>query len=110
LPQLTIFEDTGNIRDMRLNSAQSQAIREAVHQRDPAARIYLFGSRVDDSKLGGDIDLLVLSDLISFRDELGIKREILDAIGWQKLDLIVEKTRGQRRPIVEIAQLTGVEL
>ena len=110
MAELTIFEDAGNILGMRLNSAQSQAIREAVHQRDPAARIYLFGSRADDSKCGGDIDLLVLSDHVGFRDELRIRREILDAIGWQKLDLIVEKTQGQRRPIVEIAQLTGVEL
>ena len=53
---------------------------------------------------------MVLSDHIGFRDELRIRRDILDAIGWQKLDLIVEKTQGQRRPIVEIAQLTGVEL
>ena len=42
MAELTIFEDAGNIPGMRLNSAQSQAIREAVHQRDPAARIDLF--------------------------------------------------------------------
>ena len=110
LAQLTNFGDAGNVFDMRLNSAQSQAIREAVRKRDRSAQIYLFGSRVDDSKCAGDIDLLVLSDVIGFRDELRIKREILDAIGWQKLDLIVEKKQGQPRPIVEIARLTGVKL
>lgn len=95
---------------MRLKDVHRQAIKEAIHKRDPAAQIYLFGSRADDSKCAGDIDLMVLSDHIGFRDELRIRREILDAIGWQKLDLIVENNQGQPRPIVEIAQLTGIEL
>jgi predicted nucleotidyltransferase len=95
---------------MRLKDAHKQAIKEAIHKRDPAARIYLFGSRADDLKFAGDIDLMVLSDQIGFRDELRIRREILDAIGWQKLDLIVEKNQGHPRPIVEIARQTGIEL
>jgi len=95
---------------MRLSSAQIQVIQKAVRKWDESARIYLFGSRVDDSKCAGDIDLLVLSDHIGFRDELRIKREILDAIGWQKLDLIVEKKQEPQCPIAQIAQLSGVEL
>lgn len=47
---------------------------------------------------------------IGFRDEMRIRREILDTIGWQKLDLIVEKTSGPVRPIAEIARASGVEL
>lgn len=96
--------------DMRLSTDHIHAVKEAVLKRDSAARIYLFGSRADDSKCAGDIDLLVLSDEIGLRDELRIRREILDVIGWQKLDLLIEKRSGPQRPIAQIACATGVEL
>lgn len=95
---------------MNLSQDEIRLIKEAVHKRDKKARIYLFGSRADPTSRGGDIDLFVLSNDIDFRDEMGIRREILDAIGWQKLDLLVEKKDGRLRPIARIAQATGVEL
>jgi predicted nucleotidyltransferase len=95
---------------MRLSQKQVRFIKEAVHKRDATARIYLFGSRVDPELRGGDIDILLLSDRIDFRGELQIKREILDSIGWQKLDLLVERKNKPLRPIAQIAQSTGVEL
>src|SRR5688572_26403964 len=74
---------------MRLSPSQAQAIRTAVARQDPAARVILFGSRADDHARGGDIDLLVISESLGLRDEWRIRRDILDEIGWQKLDLIV---------------------
>lgn len=95
---------------MRLKEFERKAILGAIRQRDAAARVYLFGSRVDDRKRGGDIDLLVVSHRIDFREQLAIRRDILDAIGWQKLDLIFEDSEGSEKPISEIARSTGVEL
>ncbi|WP_208599049.1 nucleotidyltransferase domain-containing protein [Desulfonatronum thioautotrophicum] len=46
---------------MRLHPDQIESIREVVLTRDPTARIFLFGSRLDDKQRGGDVDLLVLS-------------------------------------------------
>ncbi|MHB8266261.1 MAG: hypothetical protein ACYDC7_10125 [Acidithiobacillus ferrivorans] len=49
---------------MRLSPEQINQIRQsAAESFGPEARVWLFGSRVDDSKLGGDVDLLVESDL-----------------------------------------------
>lgn len=45
---------------MRLKDFERNAIVSAIKERDLAARVFLFGSRVDDTKKGGDIDLLVL--------------------------------------------------
>jgi len=45
---------------MRLTHTQQAAIRASVNRVIGAkSRIWLFGSRVNDSKRGGDIDLLI---------------------------------------------------
>ena len=45
---------------MRLRKNQQQAIRKTVREIfGPDAAVYVFGSRVDDSARGGDIDLLI---------------------------------------------------
>ena len=45
---------------MRISEIQRQCIKEAVERQFGAdARVLLFGSRVDDTARGGDIDLLV---------------------------------------------------
>lgn len=45
---------------MRLTPQQIQALREAIMEIAPeASSIQLFGSRLDDNALGGDIDLLI---------------------------------------------------
>ncbi len=48
---------------MRLSTAQTRLIVQCVHQQFGAdARVMLFGSRLDDTARGGDVDLLVESD------------------------------------------------
>ena len=45
---------------MRLTTDQIQAIRDAASSAfGEKTAVWLFGSRVDDSKKGGDIDVLV---------------------------------------------------
>ena len=50
---------------MRLKTFEVAAIKDAVYEFDQEAKIYLFGSRADDAKRGGDIDLFILSNKIS---------------------------------------------
>jgi uncharacterized protein len=47
---------------MRLSEYERTSIREAVKNFIPDAKILLYGSRTDDSKRGGDIDILILTD------------------------------------------------
>jgi predicted nucleotidyltransferase len=95
---------------MRLDPNQTDAIIKAVRRQDPAAEIILFGSRTNDQAKGGDIDLLVVSDHINMHQEWLIRRDILDEIGWQKLDLIVRRHDQLDSPIASIAMETGIPL
>lgn len=53
---------------MRLSRIERDVIvREARESFGPDARVKLFGSRTDDSRRGGDIDLLVQSDVCQLR-------------------------------------------
>lgn len=76
-------------RTMRLTEFEVDAIKECIYQFDPGAKIILFGSRIDDTKKGGDIDLLVLSEKITKSERRRIKINLYDKIGEQKIDMIV---------------------
>ena len=76
---------------MRINEFEKNIIIEAIKETDPKAKVWLFGSRVDDSKKGGDIDIAILSTLISddIMKEILIRRHICDRIGEQKIDIVI---------------------
>jgi predicted nucleotidyltransferase len=95
---------------MRLGVKEVEAIREEIRRSDPAAEIYLYGSRANDSAKGGDIDLLVVSDKLGFRDVLRLRSRILDRIGWQQLDLLVRRRDQLNEPLASLAQETGIKL
>jgi uncharacterized protein len=95
---------------MRLTASEVSAIREETGRLDPEAEVYLYGSRVDDAARGGDVDLLVISETLGFRDVLRLRRRILDRIGWQQLDLLVRRRDQVNEPLAEIARETGVKL
>lgn len=95
---------------MRLTPTQHQCILHATHQNfGDDANVWLFGSRVDDTRRGGDIDLYVettqVSTLLSaLRCKIALE-ESLDL----PVDLVV-KEPGKSKPIYQIARKTGVQL
>ena len=95
---------------MRITPKEQSIIRDSIQALDPASAIYLFGSRVDDHEKGGDIDLLVISETLDFRDLLKLRQMILDQIGWQQMDLIIKKASELNQPFVEEAMKTGILL
>lgn len=74
---------------MRLSQKEKQIIVKAVLLFDPNAAIYLFGSRVNDRKRGGDIDLLVLSNKLNYNDKIRIKKYIFSHLDEQKIDIVI---------------------
>lgn len=78
---------------MRLSPFERTAIKEIVHSIDSKAQIYLYGSRTNNSLKGGDIDLLIFSEKIEFKDKISILMEIKRKIGEQKIDLTLRKNQ-----------------
>ncbi len=62
------------------------------------AKVYLFGSRVDDTKKGGDIDLyLEVDDKQSvFEKKLTLLSELRKNLGDQKIDLIINDSAKEK--------------
>jgi len=93
---------------MRLNQQEINAIKQSVQALDTHAKIYLFGSRVDINKKGGDIDLLIFSQVLDYNDKLQIKRRLFEQIEEQKVDIIIAKDTTD--PFVQIAFEQGILL
>jgi len=98
---------------VRLPPETVRLIKElAVKHFGPSVRVYLFGSRTDPNKRGGDIDLLFeLPSLPEdwFRRKIKFLVDLEDHIGEQKVDLLV-KSEGSDDPWYRIAKETGIEL
>lgn len=93
---------------MRLDPAERETIKQAVAQFDPQARIYLFGSRADDSARGGDIDLLIFSDKLGPMDKVSLYTEIFKHLEEQKLDLLIVKDGSD--PFVQMVMKEAIPL
>ena len=76
---------------MRLSKREIEAILQVAEDIYGAdVKVYLFGSRVDDSRRGGDIDLLVrtTSEKKGILDRVRMAARIKSLIGDQKIDII----------------------
>lgn len=93
---------------MRLRPKEKQAILKAIYSIDPNSKVFLFGSRVDDSSKGGDIDILVFSDKIKYGDKLIAKKKIFSTLDEQKIDIVV--TKDGNEPFVRMVLEQGVQL
>jgi len=57
------------------------------------AKVYLFGSRIDDKKKGGDIDLFVEADNIDYEKEKEFWILLQERLGEQKIDIIYNRDK-----------------
>jgi uncharacterized protein len=94
-----------NVEGVRLNQNEIDAIKNAVLALDSEALIYLFGSRTDLTKRGGDIDLLILSQKLSSDSKSEIRKKLFETLEEQRIDIIIAKD--SRDPFVSIALETG---
>ncbi|WP_224728198.1 hypothetical protein [Cysteiniphilum sp. JM-1] len=101
---------------MRLSKENISIIKSCVHQVfGDDMRVFLFGSRTDCSKRGGDIDLYLLpkKDKVivnGFNKKIELLVILEKAIGEQKIDVVLAKTGDDKRLIDDVALREGIEL
>lgn len=101
---------------MRVSNREITAIKELAKECFGAgAAVYLFGSRVDDERRGGDIDLYIETDESDAERALDAKYDFLaklkGRIGDQRIDVVLGLPSRQEIPaIVEVAKRTGIRL
>jgi predicted nucleotidyltransferase len=100
---------------MRLTSFQQQTICDkARHYFGNMTQVWLFGSRVDDSKRGGDIDLYIEPEnqdisLIAMA-KLHFLRSLHSELGEQKIDIVLRLANAKTLPVYDIAKENGIQL
>ena len=99
---------------MRLNDFQIKKIKEAVVSSFGGnSSVYLFGSRTDDNKKGGDIDLLVVTPIkgtdLEWRKVEALASIQLD-IGDQKIDMLTTDPYLTDPPLIIKEALKGIVL
>jgi predicted nucleotidyltransferase len=101
---------------MRLTKTQIKAIQDSFSTFFMKGdKIWLFGSRVDDSKKGGDIDLYIETNyddlFIVTKKEIEFVTNLKKIIGDQKIDIVVNVlSQNQQFSIYDEAKNTGVQL
>ena len=94
---------------MRLQKWEIEEIKKAAKLVfGENVKVLLFGSRVDDSKKGGDIDLYVITDNPSYEKKTKFWIELQERLGEQKIDIILSEDLN--RTIEKVALREGVEL
>ena len=92
---------------MRISSeAANQALSIISQQFGDDAMVWLFGSRANDAKRGGDVDIYVESDSSDLMQKVKCQSQLVDLFDLN-VDLIVGNGS---QPIHRIAKETGVRL
>jgi len=94
---------------MRLSEDEIVTLKSSLQRLSKEAKLYLFGSRTDDTKRGGDIDLLVVSKELDAKDLRRLKFDFYDRFGEQKIDIVLDN--GTQSPVfIELIKQKAIEL
>jgi len=99
---------------MRLTKEQQQIIKQSVKAEfGNEANVWLFGSRVNDARRGGDIDLYIevnSQKLDLLQAELRLYANLIKKLGDQQIDIIVYQAGMPSKQIHEQAKANGIQL
>ena len=87
------------------------AFRESFLEND---HLWLFGSRADLSKRGGDIDLYIETTIQPLQKAMDAKNkfyiQLIKQLGDQKIDIVINAQKSSNKLIYDIAKKEGIQL
>jgi len=76
--------------------------------------LWLFGSRANLSKRGGDIDLYIETTIQPLQKAMDAKSnfyiQLIKKLGDQKIDIVINDLQGSNKLIYDIAKSEGIQL
>ena len=94
---------------VRLSKNEIKNLKASVFSVDSDASLYLFGSRTDLTRKGGDIDILIISKNIKKSDLSDIRWNFFEEFGEQKIDIVTDNGSVQT-PFIEMVFPKAVQL
>ncbi len=93
---------------MRLSTNEINLIKNKVNIIFGETIIYLFGSRIDDDKKGGDIDLYIISEVNEdlFKKKIKLKT-ILEDLLFKPVDIVIAKDENR---LIEKEAMKGIRI
>jgi predicted nucleotidyltransferase len=98
---------------MRLSEFEKRIIKNAAKDIfGEDTEVFIFGSRVDDTRKGGDIDIYLKclneENILDKKIRYLIKLE--NSLGEQRIDVVINDRKDNFKPIFQIAEATGIRL
>jgi predicted nucleotidyltransferase len=97
---------------MRLSQENITLIKNSVKEIfDENSKVFLFGSRTDDQKKGGDIDLYIETQIKNdlLQKKLKLINTLHKILGEQKIDIVINNFTSDKY-IYEVAKHEGIQL
>jgi predicted nucleotidyltransferase len=91
---------------MRLKEKEIVVIKDIIANVFGEAKVYLFGSRLDKSKRGGDIDLFVVAKEATFEQKIKALAKLKRAL-YKPVDIVLHRDFSRE---IEQEALRGVVL
>ena len=93
---------------MRLNNKERNIIKKQVYEIFGDSKIILFGSRIEDKKSGGDIDLFIIpAKKENLFEKKILLKTILQDLLYKPVDIVVAKDKNR---LIEKEAHKGIEL
>lgn len=107
--------DSNLLKNVRLRDFEIEAIQHSFKQSFlPTDQLWIFGSRANPSKRGGDIDLYIETTMdaeLLNTTRLDFVTSICDKIGDQRIDVVLNTTKNSLNlAIYKIAREEGIQL
>jgi len=97
---------------MRIKKEYLEFIKETTKELfGDCAKVYLFGSRIDNGKRGGDIDIYIETNLKTniFEIKIEMLKRLHDKLGNQKIDIVINN-HSNHKYVYDVARHEGIAL